>query len=327
MARFSKERLENTMALQGIKSYKELGNLMGYGDNINIKRFISDEIPLNVLSNLCNTLKVSRDYLMMESDSDNLKPLNIIPDPKPIVHNGGRPYSYISDPENYEYNNIDIDRLKDSIQKSSWTVARLNEFIEDDIYKILSNNANSILKSTIVNLSWALKQDRYYITGEADEVNSKYISYQRICKDQSHFINRDFMNNLTDDNIRILSDIINIPLQILESAKKEKIYVTNRIMQKITNAFIRMNLGLDINDAFVSINRSKYSQSTNNEIEKRDETVVDLEPVAANAKDIIAFNNLKSIIKLIDNLSTEDISTLGRYCTAEAERRTILESL
>ena len=118
MSIFSKERLENTMKLQGIKSYKELGELMGYGENIDIKRFICDEIPLNVLSNLCNTLKVSRDYLMMESDNDNLKEIHIVPD-QPIVRTGGgRPYRYISDPINYECNDIDIDRLNKLIEES-----------------------------------------------------------------------------------------------------------------------------------------------------------------------------------------------------------------
>lgn len=317
MARFSKERLENTMKLQGIKSYKELGELMGYGENIDIKRFICDEIPLNVLSNLCNTLKVSRDYLMMESDNDNLKEIHIVPDPEPIVRTGGgRPYRYISDPINYECNDIDIDRLNKLIEESGWSVANLNEFIDDNIYKILSNNANSILKATMINLSWALGRDRYYLTGESDKLNSKYISHQRICKDQSHFINRYFMGTLDDSSICMIADITNIPADILRSAKTNKVFVNDKIMHKLTNAILRINNSIDENVIFIDI-------YTKNNIEPKSTPQEIL-----NKKDIEETKlDALSIIKIIDNLDTEDISQIGRYCMAEAERRNILESL
>ena len=313
MARFSKERLENTMKLQGIKSYKELGELMGYGENIDIKRFICDEIPLNVLSNLCNTLKVSRDYLMMESDNDNLKEIHIVPD-QPIVRTGGgRPYRYISDPINYECNDIDIDRLNKLIEESGWSVANLNEFIDDNIYKILSNNANSILKTTMINLSWALGKDRYYLTGESDKLNNKYISHQRICRDQSHFINRYFMNTLDDNSICMIADITNIPADILRSAKTNKVFVNDKIMHKLTNAILRINNSTDENNIFVGI-------YTKNNIEPKSTTQLDKENTETKLDAL-------SIIKIIDNLDTEDISKIGRYCMAEAERRNILESL
>ena len=315
MSVFSKERLENTMKLQGIKSYKELGELMGYGENIDIKRFICDEIPLNVLSNLCNTLKVSRDYLMMESDNDNLKEMHIVPDPEPIVRNGGgRPYRYISDPINYECNDIDIDRLNKLIEESGWSVANLNEFIDDNIYKILSNNANSILKTTMINLSWALGKDRNYLTGKSDKLNNKYISHQRICKDQSYFINRYFMNTLDDSYICMIADIINIPAYILRSAKTNKVFVNDKIMHKLTNA-IKINNSTNEN-IFVGINRVK----NNIEIKPTPQEILnkDIEETKLDAL---------SIIKIIDNLDTEDISQIGRYCMAEAERRNILESL
>ena len=313
MARFSKERLENTMKLQGIKSYKELGELMGYGENIDIKRFICDEIPLNVLSNLCNTLKVSRDYLMMESDNDNLKEIHIVPD-QPIVRTGGgRPYRYISDPINYECNDIDIDRLNKLIEESGWSVANLNEFIDDNIYKILSNNANSILKTTMINLSWALGKDRYYLTGESDKLNNKYISHQRICRDQSHFINRYFMNTLDDNSICMIADITNIPADILRSAKTNKVFVNDKIMHKLTNAILRINNSTDENNIFVGI-------YTKNNIEPKSTPQLDKENTETKLDAL-------SIIKIIDNLDTEGISKIGRYCMAEAERRNILESL
>lgn len=318
MARFSKERLENTMKIQGIKSYKELGDLMGYGENIDIKRFIGDEIPLNVLSNLCNTLKVSRDYLMMESDNDNLKEMHIVPDPEPVARTGGgRLYSYISDPENYECNNLDIDRLKASIDSSKWTSARLNEFIEDDIYRIASGNANSILKSTMINLSWALKQDRYYLTGEADNINSKYICYPKRVKDQHYFIDRNFMRDLTlNYDVNILSDLMNMPVECLLDARQDKIFVTDKIIKKFTNSVISAGFDIDMSNAFVSIDRLNH-----NNLPVQDTEVL-------SNKDIeVAELDALSIIKIIDKLDIETMSKIGKYCMAEAERRTILGSL
>ena len=180
--------------------------------------------------------------------------------------------------------------------------------------KILSNNANSILKTTMINLSWALGKDRNYLTGKSDKLNNKYISHQRICKDQSYFINRYFMNTLDDSYICMIADIINIPAYILRSAKTNKVFVNDKIMHKLTNA-IKINNSTNEN-IFVGINRVK----NNIEIKPTPQEILnkDIEETKLDAL---------SIIKIIDNLDTEDISKIGKYCMAEAERRNILESL
>ena len=99
---FSKERLEGVMLEQGVKNYNELRDLMGYGKEINLERYLNNSIPLNVLNRICSTLNVDRDYLMMVVDEPNIKPMETEYEEEPKKRGGGRQYSYISDPENYE---------------------------------------------------------------------------------------------------------------------------------------------------------------------------------------------------------------------------------
>ena len=72
---FSKERLESVMLEQGVKNYNELRDLMGYGKEIDLERYLNNSIPLNVLNRICSTLNVDRDYLMMVVDEPNIKPM------------------------------------------------------------------------------------------------------------------------------------------------------------------------------------------------------------------------------------------------------------
>ena len=167
----------------------------------------------------------------------------------------------------------------------------------------------------MINLSWALGKDRYYLTGESDKLNNKYISHQRICNDQSHFINRYFMNTLDDNSICMIADITNMPADILRSAKTNKVFVNNKIMHKLTNAILRIDNSIDENVIFIGVytKNNIEPKSTPQEILNKDIEETKLDAL--------------SIIKIIDNLDTEDISQIGRYCMAEAERRNILESL
>ena len=121
------------------------------------------------------------------------------------------------------------------------------------------------------------------------------------------------MGTLDDSSICMIADITNIPADILRSAKTNKVFVNDKIMHKLTNAILRINNSIDENGIFVSI-------YTKNNIEPKSTPQLDKENTETKL-------NALSIIKIIDNLDTEDISQIGRYCMAEAERRNILESL
>ena len=118
---FSKERLESVMLKQGVKNYNELRDLMGYGKEIDLERYLNNSIPLNVLNRICSTLNVDRDYLMMVVDEPNIKPMETEYEEESKKRGGGRQYSYISDPENYEKCEIDYNRLADSIDNVGWS--------------------------------------------------------------------------------------------------------------------------------------------------------------------------------------------------------------
>ena len=306
---FSKERLESVMLEQGVKNYNELRDLMGYGKEINLERYLNNSIPLNVLNKICYTLNVDRDYLMMVVDEPNIKPMETEYEEESKKKGGGRQYSYISDPENYEKCEIDYNRLADSIDKAGWSAATLSEFIDDNIYNILNGNANSVLKKTMYNLSWALNQDKFYITGKCSMINRKRVSnYQNKLAKQNYFVNSNFIRTFSDDIISSICDIVKIPTYILEYAKTDNLFVTDKIADKLTNALAVLN----INERYGGIAVELYAlQAKDDKKEDEEETPL----------------TIKDIIKLADNLSADDIEKLGKYCTAEATKRKILLSL
>ena len=306
---FSKERLESVMLSQGVKNYDELRDLMGYGKEIDLERYLNNSIPLNVLNRICSTLNVDRDYLMMVVDEPNIKPMETEYEEEPKKRGGGRQYSYISDPENYEKCEIDYNRLADSIDNVGWSAATLSEFIDDNIYNILNGNANSVLKKTMYNLSWALNQDKFYITGKCSIVNRKRTSnYQNKLTKQNYFVNSNFIRTFSDKTISDIADIVKIPVYILEYAKTDNLFVTDKIADKLTNALAVLN----INERYGGIAVELYAlQAKDDKKEDEEETPL----------------TIKDIIKLADNLSADDIEKLGKYCTAEATKRKILLSL
>lgn len=306
---FSKERLESVMLEQGVKNYNELRDLMGYGKEINLERYLNNSIPLNVLNKICYTLNVDRDYLMMVVDEPNIKPMETEYEEESKKKGGGRQYSYISDPENYEKCEIDYNRLADSIDKAGWSAATLSEFIDDNIYNILNGNANSVLKKTMYNLSWALNQDKFYITGKCSMINRKRVSnYQNKLAKQNYFVNSNFIRTFSDDIISSICDIVKIPTYILEYAKTDNLFVTDKIADKLTNALAVLN----INERYGGISVELYAlQAKDDKKEDEEETPL----------------TIKDIIKLADNLSADDIEKLGKYCTAEATKKKILLSL
>ena len=306
---FSKERLESVMLEQGVKNYNELRDLMGYGKEINLERYLNNSIPLNVLNKICYTLNVDRDYLMMVVDEPNIKPMETEYEEESKKKGGGRQYLYISDPENYEKCEIDYNRLADSIDKAGWSAATLSEFIDDNIYNILNGNANSVLKKTMYNLSWALNQDKFYITGKCSMINRKRVSnYQNKLAKQNYFVNSNFIRTFSDDIISSICDIVKIPTYILEYAKTDNLFVTDKIADKLTNALAVLN----INERYGGIAVELYAlQAKDDKKEDEEETPL----------------TIKDIIKLADNLSADDIEKLGKYCTAEATKRKILLSL
>ena len=306
---FSKERLKSVMLEQGVKNYNELRDLMGYGKEINLERYLNNSIPLNVLNKICYTLNVDRDYLMMVVDEPNIKPMETEYEEESKKKGGGRQYSYISDPENYEKCEIDYNRLADSIDKAGWSAATLSEFIDDNIYNILNGNANSVLKKTMYNLSWALNQDKFYITGKCSIVNRKRTSnYQNKLTKQNSFVNSNFIRTFSDKTISDIADIVKIPVYILEYAKTDNLFVTDKIADKLTNALAVLN----INERYGGISVELYAlQAKDDKKEDEEETPL----------------TIKDIIKLADNLSADDIEKLGKYCTAEATKRKILLSL
>ena len=306
---FSKERLESVMLEQGVKNYNELRDLMGYGKEINLERYLNNSIPLNVLNKICYTLNVDRDYLMMVVDEPNIKPMETEYEEESKKKGGGRQYSYISDPENYEKCEIDYNRLADSIDKAGWSAATLSEFIDDNIYNILNGSANSVLKKTMYNLSWALNQDKFYITGKCSMINRKRVSnYQNKLAKQNYFVNSNFIRTFSDDIISSICDIVKIPTYILEYAKTDNLFVTDKIADKLTNALAVLN----INERYGGISVELYAlQAKDDKKEDEEETPL----------------TIKDIIKLADNLSADDIEKLGKYCTAEATKRKILLSL
>ena len=306
---FSKERLESVMLEQGVKNYNELRDLMGYGKEIDLERYLNNSIPLNVLNRICSTLNVDRDYLMMVADEANIKPMETEYEGEPKKRGGGRQYSYISDPENYEKCEIDYNRLADSIDNVGWSAATLSEFIDDNIYNILNGNANSVLKKTMYNLSWALNQDKFYITGKCSIVNRKRTSnYQNKLTKQNYFVNSNFIRTFSDKTISDIADIVKIPVYILEYAKTDNLFVTDKIADKLTNALAVLN----INERYGGIAVELYTlQAKDDKKEDEEETPL----------------TIKDIIKLADNLSADDIEKLGKYCTAEATKRKILLSL
>ena len=306
---FSKERLESVMLEQGVKNYNELRDLMGYGKEIDLERYLNNSIPLNVLNRICSTLNVDRDYLMMVVDEPNIKPMETEYEEESKKKGGGRQYSYISDPENYEKCEIDYNRLADSIDKAGWSATTLSEFIDDNIYNILNGNANSVLKKTMYNLSWALNQDKFYITGKCSMINRKRVSnYQNKLAKQNYFVNSNFIRTFSDDIISSICDIVKIPTYILEYAKTDNLFVTDKIADKLTNALAVLN----INERYGGISVELYAlQAKDDKKEDEEETPL----------------TIKDIIKLADNLSADDIEKLGKYCTAEATKRKILLSL
>ena len=306
---FSKERLEGVMLEQGVKNYNELRDLMGYGKEINLERYLNNSIPLNVLNKICYTLNVDRDYLMMVVDEPNIKPMETEYEEESKKKGGGRQYSYISDPENYEKCEIDYNRLADSIDKAGWRAATVSEFIDDNIYNILNGNANSVLKKTMYNLSWALNQDKFYITGKCSMINRKRVSnYQNKLAKQNYFVNSNFIRTFSDDIISSICDIVKIPTYILEYAKTDNLFVTDKIADKLTNALAVLN----INERYGGIAVELYAlQAKDDKKEDEEETPL----------------TIKDIIKLADNLSADDIEKLGKYCTAEATKKKILLSL
>ena len=306
---FSKERLEGVMLEQGVKNYNELRDLMGYGKEIDLERYLNNSIPLNVLNKICSTLNVDRDYLMMVADKANIKPMETEYEEEPKKRGGGRQYSYISDPENYEKCEIDYNRLADSIDNVGWSAATLSEFIDDNIYNILNGNTNSVLKKTMYNLSWALNQDKFYITGKCSMINRKRVSnYQNKLAKQNYFVNSNFIRTFSDDIISSICDIVKIPTYILEYAKTDNLFVTDKIADKLTNALAVLN----INERYGGISVELYAlQAKDDKKEDEEETPL----------------TIKDIIKLADNLSADDIEKLGKYCTAEATKRKILLSL
>lgn len=306
---FSKERLESVMLEQGVKNYNELRDLMGYGKEINLERYLNNSIPLNVLNKICYTLNVDRDYLMMVVDEPNIKPMETEYEEESKKKGGGRQYLYISDPENYEKCEIDYNRLADSIDKAGWSATTLSEFIDDNIYNILNGNANSVLKKTMYNLSWALNQDKFYITGKCSMINRKRVSnYQNKLAKQNYFINSNFIRTFSDKTISDIADIVNIPVYILEYAKTDNLFVTDKIADKLTNALAVLN----INERYGGIAVELYAlQAKDDKKEDEEETPL----------------TIKDIIKLADKLSADDIEKLGKYCTAEATKRKILLSL
>ena len=306
---FSKERLEGVMLEQGVKNYNELRDLMGYGKEIDLERYLNNSIPLNVLNRICSTLNVDRDYIMMVADEANIKPMETEYEEEPKKRGGGRQYSYISDPDNYEKCEIDYNRLADSIDKVGWSAATLSEFIDDNIYNILNGNANSVLKKTMYNLSWALNQDKFYITGKCSIVNRKRTSnYQNKLTKQNYFVNSNFIRTFSDKTISDIADIVKIPVYILEYAKTDNLFVTDKIADKLTNALAVLN----INERYGGIAVELYAlQAKDDKKEDEEETPL----------------TIKDIIKLADNLSADDIEKLGKYCTAEATKRKILLSL
>ena len=306
---FSKERLEGVMLEQGVKNYNELRDLMGYGKEIDLERYLNNSIPLNVLNRICSTLNVDRDYLMMAADEANIKPMETEYEEEPKKRGGGRQYSYISDPENYEKCEIDYNRLADSIDNVGWSAATLSEFIDDNIYNILNGNANSVLKKTMYNLSWALNQDKFYITGKCSIVNRKRTSnYQNKLTKQNYFVNSNFIRTFSDKTISDIADIVKIPVYILEYAKTDNLFVTDKIADKLANALAVLN----INERYGGISVELYAlQAKDDKKEDEEETPL----------------TIKDIIKLADKLSADDIEKLGKYCTAEATKRKILLSL
>lgn len=218
MAEFSKERLQSVMMEQGIKDLDELRELMGFQDTVDLSRYLNNNIPLNVLNNLCTTLKVNRDYLMMEDDEAKVKSLIIQPVPVKKVHNYsnvGRKPKWMLEPNEYEKCNIDTDRLQRTVMGSDISLSIINEFIDDNIYSILNGSLTSIKKSTMHNLSWLLQQDKYYIMGTNPAVNKFKISYQTFLDKEIYTLNKYFFRNLSDDDINEIAAESHVPKHIL----------------------------------------------------------------------------------------------------------------
>ena len=159
------------------------------------------------------------------------------------------------------------------------------------------------------NLSWALNQDKFYITGKCSMINRKRVSnYQNKLAKQNYFVNSNFIRTFSDDIISSICDIVKIPTYILEYAKTDNLFVTDKIADKLTNALAVLN----INERYGGISVELYAlQAKDDKKEDEEETPL----------------TIKDIIKLADNLSADDIEKLGKYCTAEATKRKILLSL
>ena len=262
---------------------------------------VPDEMIVNLVNWMASIPKLV--------DEPNIKPMETEYEEEPKKRGGGRQYSYISDPENYEKCEIDYNRLADSIDNVGWSAATLSEFIDDNIYNILNGNTNSVLKKTMYNLSWALNQDKFYITGKCSIVNRKRTSnYQNKLTKQNYFVNSNFIRTFSDKTISDIADIVKIPVYILEYAKTDNLFVTDKIADKLTNALAVLN----INERYGGIAVELYAlQAKDDKKEDEEETPL----------------TIKDIIKLADNLSADDIEKLGKYCTAEATKRKILLSL
>lgn len=315
MAEFSKERLYSVMQEQGIKDLDELKDLMGYDENLNLSRYLTNNIPLNLLNGICNVLNVSRDYLMMEDDEVNIKPLIIQPVPvkkERDYSNVGRKPKWMLEPNKYEKCNIDTDRLQRTVMGSDISLSIINEFIDDNIYSILNGSLTSIKKSTMHNLSWLLQQDKYYIMGTNPAVNKFKISYQTYLDKEIYTLNKYFFRNLSEDDIIEIAAESHVPKHILWTARIKNVRVTEKvsnILEKVIS-----DITGDPNPDIV------YTPSG---VMKPDED--DSAPI--QEEEITEEVNLKDIIKLVDKLPDEDIRKLYEYCNAKYAYNKVLETI
>ena len=59
---------------------------------------------------------------------------------------------------------------------------------------------------------------------------------------QNYFVNSNFIRTFSDKTISDIADIVKIPVYILEYAKTDNLFVTDKIADKLTNALAVLNI-------------------------------------------------------------------------------------
>lgn len=342
---FNLERFENTMKIQGY-NYKTLGKELGM--ECDIKSFVGKNIPLNLLNKICDTLKVDREYLLMESDKDGLKPIKPKPEPIKKEKTGVKKY-YELYPDTHIENKISKDRLTDLIRRSNWKVVLLNEFVDESCsttYSII-NSSTSVTKVALSNLSWLLRADKNYLNNVSDKVNSRYVCRQIKLDKQKYYIKQAEISKYSQSEINTISNYMKVPSYLLCEMMKKKVYATKVFVDHLVTAInkciplkkteedkIAVFIGKhqppkkDVKTEPIKKDTVKTKEITNNTDEKLT-VITEQAPVLLPVADNNKTNNIMKVINLINelDLSADDMLTLKEYCKVEAKRRKILHEI